>query len=224
LLRISVPTTLGHHGVLGLLPGFRRLYPQVRVEVQLSNRNVDFTADGFDLAVRARVQPDSGLVARKLMDAPLVVVATPGYLAQAGQPATLDELAHHECIQFVLPSTGQRVPWAFCQDGQDVELTTDGGCTCSEDLLGVVTLARAGCGAGCRPTDSSCREDLARGTLVELLQAYAGRSRPFSLIYPANRHMPLKVRVFIDYLLAALGSGPGVALHAWGSPERLNFN
>lgn len=207
VLRISVPTTLGHHGVLGLLPGFRRHYPQVRVEVHLSNRNVDFTADGFDLAVRARAQPDSGLVARKLMDAPLVVVAAPGYLAQAGQPATLDDLAHHDCIQFVLPSTGQRVPWAFCQDGQDVEVTTDGGCTCSEDLLGGVTLARAGAGL-LQTYRFIVQDDLARGTLVELLQAYAGRSRPFSLIYPANRHMPLKVRVFIDYLLAALGSSP----------------
>lgn len=207
VLRISVPTTLGHHGVLRLLPGFRHRYPQVQVEVHLSNRNVDFIADGFDLAVRARAQPDSGLVARKLMDAALVVVAAPEYLAQAGRPVTLDDLAQHECIQFVLPTTGQRVPWAFRLDGQDVDVNTDGGFTCSEDLLGVVTLARAGAGL-LQTYRFIVEEDLARGELVELLQPYAGRSRPFSLIYPANRHMPLKVRVFIDHVLAALGNGP----------------
>jgi DNA-binding transcriptional LysR family regulator len=203
VLRISVPTTLGHHGVLRLLPGFRRRYPDVRVEVELSNRNIDFTADGFDLAIRARVQPDSGLIARKLMDAALVVVASPTYLAHAGRPLVLDDLAHHECIQFVLPSTGQRVPWAFRKDGRDVEVSTDGGYTCSEDLLGVVTLARAGAGL-LQTYKFIVEEDLKHGTLVELLQPFVGRSRPFSLIYPGNRYMPLKVRVFIEYVLNAL--------------------
>jgi DNA-binding transcriptional LysR family regulator len=207
VLRISVPTTLGHHGVLRLLPGFRRQYPDVQVEVELSNRNVDFTADGFDLAVRARAQPDSGLIARKLMDAALVVVASPTYLAHAGSPLVLGDLPRHECIQFVLPSTGQRVPWAFRKDGRDVEVSTDGGYTCSEDLLGVVTLARAGAGL-LQTYKFIVEEDLKRGTLVELLQPFGGRSRPFSLIYPGNRYMPLKVRVFIEYVLNALSERP----------------
>jgi DNA-binding transcriptional LysR family regulator len=207
VLRISVPTTLGHHGVLRLLPDFRRRYPDVQVEVELSNRNVDFTADGFDLAVRARAQPDSGLIARKLMDAALVVVASPTYLAHASSPLVLGDLARHECIQFVLPSTGQRVPWAFRKDGRDVEVSTDGGYTCSEDLLGVVTLARAGAGL-LQTYKFIVEDDLKRGTLVELLQPFGGRSRPFSLIYPGNRYMPLKVRVFIEYVLNAWSERP----------------
>ncbi len=204
VVRISVPTTLGHHGLLRLLPGFRKQYPQVRIDVQLSNRNIDFTAEGFDLAVRARAQPDSGLVARKLMDAPLVVVAAPEYLAHAGTPAALEDLARHECMQFVLPSTGQRVPWAFRQGGQDLDVITDGSYTCSEDLLGVATLARAGAGLA-QTYRFIVEDDLRSGALVELLTPFAGRSRPFSLIYPGNRHMPLKVRVFIEYVLEALG-------------------
>lgn len=203
VVRISVPTTLGHYGLLPLLPGFRQRYPQVRIDVHLSNRNIDFIADGFDLAVRARAQPDSGLVARKLLDAPLVVVATPAYLAQAGKPMALEDLAGHECIQFVLPSTGQRVPWAFCQNGQEVDIVTDGGYTCSEDLLGGATLARAGAGL-LQTYRFIVEDDLKSGALVELLTPFAGRSRPFSLIYPANRYMPLRVRVFIDYVLHAL--------------------
>lgn len=204
VVRISMPTTLGHHGLLRLLPGFRRQYPQVRVEVQLSNRNINFTEDGFDLAVRARVQPDSGLVARKLMDAELVVVATPEYLAYAGTPMTLEDLAHHECIQFVLPSSGQHVPWVFRQGGQNVDVMTDGSYTCSEDLLGVVTLARAGAGL-LQTYRFIVREDLASGRLVEVLQPFVGCSRPFSLIYPGNRYMPLRVRLFMEYVLQALG-------------------
>lgn len=203
VLRISVPTTLGHCAVLPLLPAFRARYPQVQVEAQLSNRNIDFIADGFDLAVRARVQPDSGLIARKLMDAALVVVAAPAYLRRAGTPHTAQDLAQHECIQFKLPSTGLPVPWALRVDGTDVDLPTQGGYACSEDLLGVVTLARAGAGL-VQTYRFIVEEDLRSGTLVEVLQTCAGRSRPFSLIYPQNRHMPQRVRVFVDFLTQAL--------------------
>lgn len=203
VLRISVPTPLGHYRVLPLLPEFRARYPKLRVEVQLSNRNVDFTADGFDLAIRARVQPDSGLVTRKLMDGALVVVATPAYLQRAGTPLTLEDLARHDCIQFLLPSTGLPVTWAFRREGRDEDLATEGSVSCTDDLLGVVTLARAGAGL-LQTYRFIVEEDLARGSLVEVLQPFAGRSRPFSVIYPGGRHMPLRVRVFIDWLAQAL--------------------
>lgn len=203
-VRISAPTTLGHHALLPLLPAFRKRYPKVQVDVQVSNRNVDFTADGFDLAIRAREQPDSGLVARKLMDAELVVVATPAYLKRAGRPRTPGDLAAHECIQFVLPSTGQRVPWQFVVDGAHVDVETDGGYTCSEDVLAVATLARAGAGL-VQTYRFIVRQDLLQGTLAEVLKPYGGRTRPFSLIYPGNRHMPLRVRVFVEFLLERMG-------------------
>src|SRR5438105_12974894 len=79
-VRLSLPTSYGHYRVLPLLPAFRAMYPEVQLELQLSNRNVDFTADGYELAVRGRTPPDSGLIARTLEDADLVVVASPAYL------------------------------------------------------------------------------------------------------------------------------------------------
>lgn len=200
VVRISAPTTLGHHTLLPLLPTFRKRYPKVQVDVQVSNRNVDFTADSFDLAIRAREQPDSGLVARKLMDAELVVVGAPGYLKRASRPRTPADLASHECIQFVLPSTGQRVPWQFVVDGAHVDVETDGGYTCSEDVLAVATLARAGAGL-VQTYRFVVQDDLRQGRLLEVLKPYGGRTRPFSLIYPGSRHMPLRVRVFVEFLL-----------------------
>jgi len=199
LLRISAPTTFGHYLLLPLLPAFRKRHPLVQVEVQVSNRNVDFTAESFDLAIRARTPPDSGLVARKLMDAELVVAAAPAYLRRAGRPKKLEDLAGHECIQFLLPRTGQRVAWEFRRDGEDVEIETPGSYTCADDVLAVATLARAGAGL-VQTHRFILQDDLARGTLVEVLQPFGGRARPFSLIYPASRHMPLRVRVFIDFL------------------------
>lgn len=79
-LRISLPTTYGHHRILPLLPKFRALYPDVTVDIHLGNRNIDFVGEGYDLAIRVRAQPDSTMVARLLEDAKLVVVASPDYL------------------------------------------------------------------------------------------------------------------------------------------------
>lgn len=205
LVRMSLPTSYGHFRVLPLLPAFSRKYPDIEVEVQLSNRNVDFTDEGFDLAVRGRVQPDSGLVARKLEDAALLIAAAPSYLKRQRAPRTADELARHECIQFVLPSSGQVVPWLLLHDGRVVEWPTSGRLRCAEDILGPITLARAGAGL-VQTYRFLVEDDLREGQLVEVLAEQAGASRPFSLLYPGNRHMPLRVRVLIDHLIRSLGA------------------
>ncbi|QKE64807.1 LysR family transcriptional regulator [Aquipseudomonas campi] len=201
-LRISLPTTYGHHRVLPLLPAFRQRYPGVKVEVHLSNRNVDFVEEGYDLAIRVRAQPDSGLIARPLEEAALVVVATPAYLQQAGTPQGLDELAQHECIQFELPSSGRKISWLFNEQGREREIFTAGNYCCADDVLGGVTLASSG--AGLFQTYRFIVErQLASGELVEVLQPFAGRSRPFTLLYPHGRHVPIRVRVFVEFLLQA---------------------
>lgn len=202
-VRISMSTAYGHHRILPLLPRFRRLHPGVQVELHLSNRNIDFVADGYDLAIRGRAQPDSGLVVRKLEDADLVVVASPDYLQLAGAPDSLESLRDHDCIQFVLPSSGQQVPWLFRENGLDIEMQTSGGCSCSADILGVVTLARHGGGLA-QIYRFIVASELEQGLLQEQLVGFGGRSRPFSLLYPRNRHMPLRVRVFVDFLMSSI--------------------
>lgn len=199
-LRISLPTTYGHHRILPLLPEFRRRFPKVQVDVHLGNRNIDFVGEGYDLAIRVRAQPDSTLIARPLEDARLVVVATPEYLARAGTPQTLDDLARHDCIQFELPSSGRRITWLFSEDRTEREILTEGGYVCSDDVLGGVTLAKHG--AGLFQTYRFIVErELADGSLVEVLQPFAGRSRPFTLLYPHGRHMPLRLRTFVDFIM-----------------------
>ena len=92
VLRISMPTPYGHYRVLPLLAEFRARYPGVTVEAHLSNRNIDFADEGFDLAIRGRAPSDSGLIARTIEDAELVVVASPAYLRRAGKLKTPDDL------------------------------------------------------------------------------------------------------------------------------------
>lgn len=202
-LRISLPTTYGHYRVLPLLPAFRARYPAVNIDVHLSNRNVDFADEGFDLAIRARAPADSTLTARKLEDAELVIVAAPAYLQRHGTPRTLAALAEHECIQFLLPSSGKPISWLVRDNGVDGELATRGSYCCAEDILGGVTLARHGAGLF-QTYRFIVAEDLRNGNLIEVLQAHGGRSRPFSLLYPHGRHLAHRVRVFVEFLVAAL--------------------
>jgi DNA-binding transcriptional LysR family regulator len=199
-LRISIPTTYGHHRILPLLPAFRARFPAVRVEAHISNRNIDFVGEGYDMAIRVRAIPDSGLIARHLEDAVLVLVASPDYLRHAGTPQILDDLDRHECIQYELPSSGRRIAWLFNEQGQEREILAEGGYCCSDDVLGGVTLAKHG--AGLFQTYRFIVEnELADGTLVEVLPAFGGRSRPFTLLYPQSRHVPLRLRAFIDFLM-----------------------
>ncbi len=203
LLRISVASPYGHYRVLPLLPRFRARYPLVRFEVHLSNRNIDFTAEDFDLAIRGRTLPDSSLVARKLEDAELVLVAAPAYLARAGTPRSLDDLSRHECLQFVLPSTGQPVPWLFRRDREDFDLHTPPSYRCADDYLGVVTLVRHGAGL-LQTYRFIVQDDLGAQRLVEVLPEAGGRSRPFSLVCPNREHAALRVRALIDFLVEEL--------------------
>ncbi|MWL90418.1 LysR family transcriptional regulator [Cupriavidus sp. SW-Y-13] len=199
-LRISLPTPYAHYRVLPVLPAFRERYPEVEIDVHISNRNVDFADDTYDLAVRGRAPDDSALIARKLEDAELVLVATPGYLKRYGTPQSLDDLQAHECIQFERPSSGRRIPWTFRQDGEDVDIVTTGAYAASEDVLGGATLARAGAGLF-QTYRFVLEEDLRSGALVEILQQHGGTSRPFMLLYPHARHMSSRVRALVDFLV-----------------------
>jgi len=205
VIRLSLTSPYAHYRVLPLLPKFRQQFPQVEFELHLSNRNVDFTSENFDLAIRGRKPPDSTLIARKLEDAELVLIAAPAYLARAGLPRSIDDLAAHDCLQFLLPSTGQPIPWLFRVDGEDVQVETPATYRCTEDYLGPVTLARAGAGL-LQAYRYIVQDDIAHGRLVELLPEMGGRSRPFSIIYPNREHTPLRVRAFIDFLADEIGA------------------
>jgi DNA-binding transcriptional LysR family regulator len=203
LLRISMPTPFGHYRLLPLLPQFRALYPQVRIDAHLSNRNIDFADEGYDLAIRGRAPEDSNLIARKLEDAELVLVAAPSYLQRAPALQTLADLERHDCIQFELPSTGRRIPWTFLADGKEVDIVTDGGYCCSEDVLAVATLARGGAGL-VQTYRFVVEQALRQGELVELLPQFGGSTRPFILLYPHARHLSLRVRTFVDFMVKHL--------------------
>ncbi|NUS69638.1 MAG: LysR family transcriptional regulator, partial [Ensifer adhaerens] len=140
------------------------------------------------------------MIGRRLEDAPLRLVASPGYVARRGMPRTVEELAAHTCLPFIMPSTGRPAPWLLRVAGADLDWIPHGQIQVEDDVLGTVSLTEAGLGI-CQTYDFIVRDRLARGSLVELLPEFGGRSRPFSLIYPPHRNLPAAARALIDCLV-----------------------
>lgn len=207
-VRLSVPTTYGHARVLPAVARFCAAHPAVQVDVDVSNRNVDIVAEGFDLAVRMGDLPDSALRSRKLEDAALGVFASPAYLERRGTPTTLAQLAGHTLIGFIRPSSGRTLAWLFTdRRGQAREVEPARTLRCGDDFLGCVTLARAGAGL-VQAYRFLVEADLASGALVEVLTPFAGRARPFSLLQPRRAGAgSAAVRAVAEAIVAAVPRG-----------------
>jgi DNA-binding transcriptional LysR family regulator len=136
----------------------------------------------------------------------LGVFGTPGYLAKKGTPRHIDDLAAHDCIQYISPNTGRPLQWLFTdQQGIPFEQPIISRLRVLNDALGAVAWVNAG--GGLYQTYQFAVSDVVRrGDLVEVLQAFGGRSRPFSILYPQNRHLSARVRAFVDFLRAAVKS------------------
>jgi len=205
-LRISVSAAYGTFRLLPLMPKFTELYPQIDIEISISDKIIDFVEEGFDIAIRLGIPQDSRLVAFKLEDAMLGVFGTPGYLAKKGAPRDIDDLAAHDCIQYISPNTGRPLQWLFTdQDGIQLEKPIISRMRVQNDALGAVAWVNAG-GGLYQTYQFAVGDSVRRGDLVEVLQKFGGRSRPFSILYPQNRHLSARVRAFVDFLRSAVKS------------------
>lgn len=208
LLRISVSAAYGTYRLLPLMPLFTEAYPQIEIELSISDKIIDFVEEGFDIAIRLGIQRDSRLVAYKLEDAVLGVFAAPAYLKKKGTPRTLDELEVHDCIQYVSPNTGRPLAWLFKgEKGEEIEYAVRSRMRVLNDALGCVAWVNAG-GGLYQTYRFAAADAVRRGDLVEVLQAHAGRSRPFSILYPQNRHLSAKVRAFVEFLRSTVSVRP----------------
>lgn len=204
LLRISVGTPYAHYRLLPLLPRFQARYPQIELEVSIANHVIDFVEEGYDLAIRLGIPQDSRLIAHPLEDATLGVFAAPAYLQRRGTPHSVTELQQHDCIQFILPSTGRAMPWIFKDaQGRDMDFHFKSRQRIHDDVLGCVNWAIAG-GGLFQIYHFIAQAAVQRGELVEVLQAAGHRTRRFSILYPHNRHLSARVRAFVDFLMEAV--------------------
>ena len=198
-IRVVVPLSFGRVTLVPELPAFFEQHPDVIVDLSFSdsNRPIDMIRDGYDVAVRTGHISDSRLVTRLLTRSPQVTVAAPPYLKKYGVPQAPEDLANHNCV------VGSRITpdWHFIDaKGEEITVTVHGNSIIdSGDALREAAVAGLGIVQG---TWWLFRKDLERGSLQSVLTDYTIEGAPISVLYAANRHLPQKVRVFIDFLIA----------------------
>jgi DNA-binding transcriptional LysR family regulator len=204
LLRISAPITFGTAELTPALLDFAAAYPDVSLDVSSTDRMVNLVEEGFDVAVRVGQLDDSSLVARKLAAVRVVACAAPDYLARAGTPATLDELATHAAI--IDTNVADPALWRFGVNGVPRDVRVHGRLRFS-GAQACVAAARAGFGVTRTPAFAAA-EDLRAGRLTALLCDFEPELIHVHAVYPHARHLAPKVRAFVDFLAQRYAGEP----------------
>jgi DNA-binding transcriptional LysR family regulator len=204
-LRITAPGGFGRRHVAPLVPRFIEQHPDVSVSLNLSDRVVDIVNEGFDCAVRVGDLPDSSLVSVRLADNRRLCVATPGYLRRAGVPKSPADLARHECLTLSSDASQTR-GWAFEVDGQVTHLRPSGRLDCSDGQV-LHEWCLLGLGIAWRST-WEVESDVESGRLQVVLEDYAAPPNGIYAVFPQRKHLPLRVRLWIDFLKHTYGD-PG---------------
>jgi DNA-binding transcriptional LysR family regulator len=204
-LRVTAPAGFGRRHVAPLVPGFLAQHAEVSLSLNLSDRVVDIVNEGFDCAIRVGDLPDSSLVSLRLADNRRLCVAAPDYLARAGTPASPAELTRHQCLTLSSDASQTR-GWAFLVDGELTHLRPSGRLDCSDGQV-LHRWCVQGLGIAWRST-WEVEGDIAAGRLVPLLQAYAAPPNGIYAVFAQRRHLPLRVRLWIDFVKHSFGD-PG---------------
>ena len=201
-LRISTAVNFGQEVLVPLLPTFTQLYPQLRVEVLFSDVYVDVIEERIDVALRVGSIHDSNLIARELMPMNFYICASPSYLARYGTPRQPDDLRQHDCLLF--PRTGYNFNWRFrTLDGKLLEIPIQGKVLINQSLA-IKKCLLAGMGISLIP-DWLVSNEVHSGQLIRLFSDYAVTATDFNgavwLLYPSRDYLPLKVKVFNQFML-----------------------
>jgi DNA-binding transcriptional LysR family regulator len=203
-LRITAPAGFGRRHVAPLVPKFRELHPDVTLSLNLSDRVVDIAGEGFDCAVRVGDMPDSSLVSVRMADNRRLCVATPAYLKRFGTPQTPADLVKFHCLTLSSDASQTR-GWAFRQlDGEVTYLKPAGPLDCSDGQV-LHDWCLRGVGIAWRST-WEVEAEIARGELVAVLEEFAAPPNGIYAVFPQRKHLPLRVRLWIDFLKDRYGT------------------
>ena len=193
-LRMTVAGAFGERYIAPAAAAFSKLHPQLNVEINFTNLNVDLVAEGYDLAIRAGVLKDSSLIARRVAARKLYICANPEYLERYGRPDSITALKKHNCL------IGSLATWRFREEtGTHTDIRVDGKWK-SNNGSSLLEAARAGLGLVQLP-DFYVHEDLQSGRLESVMEQYQPSDTAVWAVYPSNRHLSPKVRLFVAYLV-----------------------
>ena len=194
-LRISAPMTFGTLHLSPAMPRFLAAYPDVAVELELNDRTVDLVADGFDIAVRIGVLPDSSLIANRIALMDMATCASPDYIRRRGTPAKPADLSQHDCLLY---GHKRHVEWNFSVQGKPKAIAVTGR-LCANNGEVIRDAARAGLGFAHLPT-FIVGDDIDNGRLVSVLDEYRPPAAGVHTVYPGHRQPSLAVRAFADFM------------------------
>lgn len=204
-LRITAPAGFGRRHVAPLVTRFREQHADVTISLNLSDRVVDLAGEGFDCAIRVGDMPDSSLVSVRMADNRRLCVATPDYLRRHGTPQQPSELARFDCLTLSSDASQTR-GWAFRINGELQHLKPGGPLDCSDGQV-LHDWCLAGYGIAWRST-WEVEAEIAAGRLVAVLQDFDAPANGIFAVFPQRKHLPLRVRLWIDFLK-----------HSYGQPE-----
>ena len=196
-VRVTAPAGFGRRHVAPLIAPFLDANRDVTISLDLSDRLADIVNEGIDVAIRIGQLDDSSLVGLKLAANQRVIVASPEYLAERGAPALPEDLAQHNCLTFGTYGNQAR-GWLFTIEGKATPVRVSGTMECNDGAV-LHDWALAGRGLAWRSM-WEVRDDLAAGRLVTVLDGFAAPDNAIYAVFPQRRHLPLRVRMFIDHL------------------------
>lgn len=200
LLRVDVHSVLARHFMLPGLPDFLARYPQIQLRIGEGDRYVDLVREGVDCVLRVGKPTDSSMVGRQIALLPEGTYASPAYLEAHGTPTSPDDLDGHQMVAFISSASGSVLPLELQVDGHVHERLLPHAVTVAGAEM-YVAMARLGLGLIQVP-NYRVQDDLARGTLVDVLPRFPPTPSPVYVLYPQNRQLSPRVRVFIDWLSA----------------------
>jgi LysR family transcriptional regulator, regulator for bpeEF and oprC len=212
LLRVEVPTLIARLVIVPALPSFFARYPDIQLELGCSERRADLIEEGIDCAVWIGELEDSTLIARRIGLLYFGTCAAPSYLAAHGQPRHPDELTAHRCINHFSPRTGKIFEWVFAKNGARIQ-TPLRGHIALDDENSYVAAAEAGLGVAQIPA-FVLKEAMERGSLELLLGDWFAEPAPLNVVYPQNRHLSVKIRVFVDWVAELFSEHDGIQLRS----------
>jgi LysR family transcriptional regulator for bpeEF and oprC len=197
-LKVNLPALIAKMIIIPALPDFFERYPDIEIEMGLSDRQVDIVEEGVDCVIRTGELEDSGLVARRIGNMRRITCASPSYLEKYGEPKTIADLHNHIGVNYVSSNTGRVRSWDYLVGGV-VETVDMRGLIAVNDVDAYISCGLHGLGL-LKSAVYPLAPHLERGELIEILKDYCSPPRAISIMYARNRHLPRKVRVFADWV------------------------
>jgi LysR family transcriptional regulator, regulator for bpeEF and oprC len=197
-VKVILPSLIAKSIIIPALPEFFSMYPDIQVQMGLSDHQVDIVEKGVDCVIRVGELEDSGLIARRIGNLPRVTCAAPSYLAKYGEPKTLQDLRSHIAVNYVSSNTGRTRAWDFLVDGKIASIDMRGVVAVNE-VDSYVTCGLQGLGL-LKGALFPLSPYITTGALRVILKNYPSPSRPISIMFARNQHLPRKLRVFMDWV------------------------